>query len=137
MFVEKSTYEIVHNLIFILYDEVECNYKFVFLICLYQVLSGYLSPRRLSLNTYKVVLCSTIFPNRTKHGNRPIFSMDFGEIVCILADLGNRNTGGHWILSFWLISNGNFEMIGRKSEFELCLICRLRNFSRGASVTGS
>ena len=31
----------------------------------------------------------------TEHGNRPIFSKEFGNIVHILADFGNGNTGGH------------------------------------------
>ena len=34
-------------------------------------------------------------PKRTKHGDRPIFSMDFGKIVYIFAEFGNKNTGGH------------------------------------------
>ena len=32
-------------------------------------------------------------PKRTEHGNRPIFSTEFGKIVHILADFGNRNRG--------------------------------------------
>ena len=34
-------------------------------------------------------------PKRTEHENRPIFSTKFGKIAHVLADLGNRNTGGH------------------------------------------
>ena len=30
-----------------------------------------------------------------EHENRPMFSTEFGIIVHILADFGNRNTGGH------------------------------------------
>ena len=39
-------------------------------------------------------------PKRTEHGNRPIFSTEFGNIVHILADFGNRNTGGHGKIIF-------------------------------------
>ena len=32
---------------------------------------------------------------RTEHGNQPFFSTEFKNIVHILTDFGNRDTGGH------------------------------------------
>ena len=42
-------------------------------------------------------------PKWKEHGNRPILTTEIGNIVYILADFGNRNTGGH----------GYFEIIGK------------------------
>ena len=35
---------------------------------------------------------------RKEHGNRTIFSMEFGNILKVLAGFGNRNTGVHRFL---------------------------------------
>lgn len=39
-------------------------------------------------------------PKRKEHGNRLIFSMEFGKMAHILAGIGNRNTSGHGFFYF-------------------------------------
>ena len=34
-------------------------------------------------------------PKSAEHGHWPIFSMEFGKSVHILADIGSKNIGGH------------------------------------------
>ena len=41
-----------------------------------------------------------------------MFSTEFEYIVHILADFGNRNTGGQGNILSWQISNGYFEIVG-------------------------
>ena len=52
-------------------------------------------------------------PWRTEHGNRPIFSSEFGEVGHILAGFENWNTGGHGNSSFdRYATDMYFEIIG-------------------------
>ena len=50
-------------------------------------------------------------PIRAEHGNQPFFSTEFGNILYILANFGNRSTGEHGYVLFFHLSNGYFEII--------------------------
>ena len=56
------------------------------------------------------------FSKRMEHESWLIFLTEFGKIVQILADFGNRNAGGYGNFLFWQISNGCFEIIGTENR---------------------
>ena len=47
-----------------------------------------------------IVLSKGVGAYVAEHGNRPIFSAEFGKIIYILADFENGNTDGHGYFHF-------------------------------------
>ena len=53
---------------------------------------------------------------RTEQGNRLIFSTEFGKMIHILADFGNRNTGGYGNIYIDSYLTGILKSLERHSE---------------------